>query len=83
MGGMTSITMSMLHPAIVERMVLISPTISGRLSTRINLSITPITLLERFGLGSLIVSSFERLVVGLTDYLMRPISFAERTGITA
>jgi pimeloyl-ACP methyl ester carboxylesterase/CRP-like cAMP-binding protein len=82
MGGMTSITMSMLYPAVVERMVLISPTISGRLSTRINLSIAPITVLERFGLGSLIVSSFERLMVGITDYLMRPISFAERTGIT-
>lgn len=82
MGGMTSLSMALLYPAVVERMVLISPTISGRLSTRINISIAPITLMERFGLGSLIVSSIERLVVGVTDHLMRPISFAERTGIT-
>ncbi len=81
MGGMISLTIALIHPAIVERMVLISPTISGRLSTRINVSIAPITLLERFGLGSLIVSSVERTTVGITDHLMRPISFAERTGI--
>jgi pimeloyl-ACP methyl ester carboxylesterase len=82
MGGMTSLTMALRHPALVERMVLVGPTISGRLSTSINLLLSPITLLERFGLGSLIVSAFERLAVGLTDNVMRPVSFAERTGIT-
>jgi pimeloyl-ACP methyl ester carboxylesterase/CRP-like cAMP-binding protein len=55
---------------------------SGRLSRSINLMVSPITLLERFGLGSLIVSATERLMVGITDRLMRPVSFAERTGIT-
>jgi len=44
--------------------------------------ISPITLLERFGLGSLIVSAVEQVMVGITDSLMRPVSFAERTGIT-
>ena len=32
MGGMTSVTLALTHPALVERMVLLSPTISGRLS---------------------------------------------------
>jgi CRP-like cAMP-binding protein len=63
-------------------MVLIDPTISGRLSLYINLAVSPITLLERFGLGSLIVSAVERRMVGLTDRIMRPASYAERTGIT-
>jgi pimeloyl-ACP methyl ester carboxylesterase/CRP-like cAMP-binding protein len=82
MGGMTSLTLAIRHPALVERMVLIGPTISGRLSSSINLLLSPITLLERFGLGSLIVSALERLAVGVTDRVMRPVSFAERTGIT-
>jgi len=82
MGGMTSVTLALTHPALVERMVLLSPTISGRLSTSINFLISPITMMERFGLGSLLVSSVERTIVGLTDRLMRPVSFAERSGIT-
>jgi pimeloyl-ACP methyl ester carboxylesterase/CRP-like cAMP-binding protein len=82
MGGMTSITMALRHPALVERMVLIGPTISGKLSLYVNLLISPITLLERFGLGSLVVSTAEKVLVGISDRLMRPASFAERTGIT-
>ena len=82
MGGMTGLTLAMQYPALVERMVLLGPTISGRLSRAINLAISPITLLERFGLGSQIVSMAERTFVGITDRLMRPVSFAERTGIT-
>jgi CRP-like cAMP-binding protein len=45
--------------------------------------VSPITLLERFGLGSLLVSAFERTIVGLTDRIMRPASFAQRSGITS
>lgn len=82
MGGMTSVTMALRHPVLVERMVLIGPTITGNLSLMINLGISPVTMLERFGLGSLIVSSVERTFVGITDRLMRPASFAERSGIT-
>jgi pimeloyl-ACP methyl ester carboxylesterase/CRP-like cAMP-binding protein len=82
MGGMTSLTLALRYPVLVERMVLISPTISGRLSQYINLFVSPITLLERFGLGNLIVSTVERMAMDVTDRLMRPASFAERTGIT-
>lgn len=83
MGGMISLTMALRHPILVERMVLLGPTISGRLSQYINFFVSPITLLERFGFGSLIVSFFEQVMVGITDQLMRPASFAERTGITS
>ena len=82
MGGMISLTMALCYPALVERMVLIGPTISGRLSRHINLLVSPINMLERFGLGSLLVSTTERAMMGITDRLMRPASFAERTGIT-
>jgi pimeloyl-ACP methyl ester carboxylesterase/CRP-like cAMP-binding protein len=83
MGGMISLTLALRYPALVERMVLLSPTISGRLSSYINLVVSPITLLERFGLGSWLVSAFERTIVGLTDRIMRPASFAQRSGITS
>jgi pimeloyl-ACP methyl ester carboxylesterase/CRP-like cAMP-binding protein len=82
MGGMIGITLALRHPVLVERMVLIGPTVTGRLSTYVNLVVSPITLMERFGLGSLLVSAGERSVVGITDRVMRPASFAERTGIT-
>ena len=82
MGGMISLTLALRYPALVERMVLISPTISGRLSPYINFVVSPITLLERFGLGSWIVSAFERTMMGLTDRIMRPASYAQRSGIT-
>ena len=81
MGGMISLTLALRYPPLVERMVLIDPTISGRLSRHINLLVSPINILERFGLG-LVVSATERLMVGITDRIMRPASFAERTGIT-
>ncbi|MBI5293128.1 MAG: alpha/beta fold hydrolase [Chloroflexi bacterium] len=82
MGGMIGLTLARRHPQLVERIVMLCPTLSGRLSTAINVFIFPITLLERFGLGSLIVSVVENVVVGITDRLMRPVSFAERSGIT-
>jgi pimeloyl-ACP methyl ester carboxylesterase/CRP-like cAMP-binding protein len=82
MGGMISLTMALRYPALIERMVLLNPTITGRLSNFINFVVSPVTLLDRFGLTSLVVSLVERIFVGVTDRIMRPASFAERTGIT-
>jgi pimeloyl-ACP methyl ester carboxylesterase/CRP-like cAMP-binding protein len=82
MGGMIGLTLALAHPVLIERMVLVCPTITGRLSTQVNLLISPITIMERFGLGRFLVSTVESLYVGLTDRLMRPVSFADRTGIT-
>ncbi|HMO57811.1 MAG TPA: alpha/beta fold hydrolase [Roseiflexaceae bacterium] len=82
MGGMTSITLALSRSERIERMVLLCPTISGRLSTRINLSISPITMLERFELANRLIAAAEPQVIGITDFLMRPVSFAERSGIT-
>ncbi len=82
MGGMIGIELALRHPILVERMVLLNPTISGRLSTSIRLLITPVFYLERVPLLNIIVHGLEKTIVGLTDWLMRPVSFAERTSIT-
>jgi pimeloyl-ACP methyl ester carboxylesterase len=82
MGGMIGLNLALSHPVLIERMVLICPTISGRLSTMINLTVSPVNFLERFGLGQFLVSAVEGAYVGITDRFMRPVSFADRTGIT-
>jgi len=81
MGGMTSVTMALSHPALIERLVLICPTISGKLSFWINTFISPITLLERSRIAGRIVAALEPYMLSMTDRLMRPASFAERTKI--
>ncbi len=82
MGGMIGIALARAYPVLVERMVLVSPTITGRLSTTINLMVSPVTMMERFGLGQFLVTAMERAFMGVTDRLMRPVSFADRSGIT-
>jgi pimeloyl-ACP methyl ester carboxylesterase/CRP-like cAMP-binding protein len=81
MGGMIGATLVMRHPALVDRLALICPTISGDLSARINWLISPITRLERFAATSLLVRAGEALIAGITDSLMRPVSFAQRSAI--
>jgi pimeloyl-ACP methyl ester carboxylesterase/DNA-binding response OmpR family regulator len=82
MGGMTSVTLSLRHPELVERMVLLCPTISGKLSTWINLLIAPITQIERSRVAGRVVSRLEPYMLNVTDRLMRPASFAARSGIS-
>ena len=83
MGGMISITTALKHSILVERMVLLSPTISGKLSTWANWLLAPVTLMERFSLGSAVVTAVEKSIVGLTDRLMRPALFAQRSDISS
>jgi pimeloyl-ACP methyl ester carboxylesterase len=81
MGGMISLTLTLRHPDLVERMVLLCPTISGQLSLFINLFISPVTILERFRLADWLVSLLEPQMVGVTDRLMRP-SFAANSEVS-
>jgi pimeloyl-ACP methyl ester carboxylesterase len=81
MGGMISLTMALRHPELVERMVLLCPTISGRLSLFMNLFISPVVVLESVPLLDAIAGLLEPLLVGITDRLMRPASLSERSGI--
>lgn len=82
MGGMISLTSAIHTPELIERIVCISPTITGKLSRTTNTFIAPVNILENSPIGGLIVHGIESLLKGLTDRLMRPISFADRTKIT-
>jgi pimeloyl-ACP methyl ester carboxylesterase len=82
MGGMISLTLTLRHPDLVERIVLLCPTITGRLSLFINLFISPVTFLERFHIAGWLVSLLEPQMVGITDRLMRPASFSDRSGVS-
>jgi pimeloyl-ACP methyl ester carboxylesterase/CRP-like cAMP-binding protein len=82
MGGMISVTLALRYPQLVDRMVLLCPTISGHLSTYINLVVSPITMLERHPIASRAVAVLEPSMLAVTDRIMRPASFAERTEIT-
>lgn len=83
MGGMISLTLALRHPELVERLVLLCPTISGQLSLFINLFISPVTVLERSRVTGWLVSMLEPQMVGITDRLMRPASFAENSLVSA
>jgi pimeloyl-ACP methyl ester carboxylesterase len=82
MGGMIGLTLALQRPELIERMVLLCPTISGHLSAWINTFVSPITMLERFGMANRALAALEPHMVKVTDRLMKPASFAERSGIS-
>ena len=85
MGGMISMEVALRHRPLVERMVLLNPTVSGNLSTFINLFISPLIMLERAPLGGQLVGLLERtpLGYGYTNRVLGPISFAQRAIISS
>ncbi len=82
MGGMISVTLTLQHPELVNRMVLICPTISGELSLFINMFMSPFVMMERFGPTRRLVELLEPQMLSITDRLLKPALFADRTGIT-
>jgi pimeloyl-ACP methyl ester carboxylesterase len=81
MGGMISLTLALRYPELVERMVLLCPTISGQLSLFMNLFVSPGIILESF-VASQVSRLLEPYLLGLADRLMRPASFSERSGVS-
>lgn len=81
MGGMITLTLTLRHPELVERIILLCPTISGRLSLFMNLFISPGIIVERF-VAPQISKVLQPYLTNLTDRLMRPASLSERGGIT-
>jgi pimeloyl-ACP methyl ester carboxylesterase/CRP-like cAMP-binding protein len=82
MGGMISMSLALQHPHLVERMVLLCPTVSGNLSVWINTLISPITMIEQVPAFNKALSALEPSLLRVTDRLMRPASFAARTEIS-
>jgi pimeloyl-ACP methyl ester carboxylesterase len=81
MGGMISLVLALRYPELVDRLILLCPTISGRLSQRNNLTLAPFVIMEHFPLTQALVSTLEP-IVPLTDRLLRPSMFADRTRVS-
>ncbi len=82
MGGMIALSLALRYPDLLDRMILICPTVSGRLSFWINSFVSTLTMFERSPLGGSILARLELPMLRLTDRLMRPASFADRTDIS-
>jgi pimeloyl-ACP methyl ester carboxylesterase/CRP-like cAMP-binding protein len=82
MGGQISATLALRHPMLVERMVLLNPALSGRLSTRVNLLLAPHVLSERFRFMEWLLYVLAKTPLDYTDYLLRPSNFAERARVS-
>lgn len=82
MGGQIAMTLALRFPVLLERLVLLNPAVSGRLSSFVNFIVAPHILLERFSWTGRLLTLLERTPLNYTDYLLRPISFAERAVIS-
>lgn len=82
MGGMIALTLALRHPDLIERLVLLSPTISGHLTRFINMVVSPITMVEQFIVADRLISLLEKNVAWATDKIMRPASLAARTDMS-
>lgn len=82
MGGMISLTMALRHPELIDRMVLLCPTITGNLSILINAVYRPLALLEQSAVAGKLMEVLDPHMVTLTDSFMRPASFSDRTDIS-
>ncbi|MGF1504917.1 MAG: alpha/beta fold hydrolase [Anaerolineae bacterium] len=81
MGGMISVMVAKNKPDLLERMILLCPTISGDLALLIDLLLLPFVTMERFPPSNALGTALEPLV-GITDSLMRPALFADRSRIS-
>lgn len=81
MGGMISLTVALRHPQLVERLVLLSPTITGKLTLFINLFVSPLTLIEGSRITSKIGGLINPYILGFVDQLLRPAAFSERSKV--
>jgi pimeloyl-ACP methyl ester carboxylesterase len=83
MGGMIGITLTLSYPLLVERLVLLNPAISGRLSTFVNTLVAPHIMFERFDATGRLLSFLEQTPLDYSDRLLKPIAFAERAEISS
>jgi pimeloyl-ACP methyl ester carboxylesterase/CRP-like cAMP-binding protein len=82
MGGQIAATLALRHPLIVERMVLLNPALSGRLSTRVNLLLRPHVWAERYRFLEWLIYILAQTPLDYTDHLLKPTNFAERARVS-
>jgi pimeloyl-ACP methyl ester carboxylesterase/CRP-like cAMP-binding protein len=81
MGGQIAATTALRYPVLVDKLVLLNPALSGRLSTRVNLTMGPHVVAERFRLLEWILHYAAKTPLDYTDKILVPTNFAERTRI--
>jgi pimeloyl-ACP methyl ester carboxylesterase/CRP-like cAMP-binding protein len=77
MGGQIATTIALQSPLLVERMVLLNPAITGRLSQRVNMLFAPHVLIERLPFMEWLIALLARTPIDYTDWLLKPSNFAE------
>lgn len=82
MGGQISATLALQNPMLVERMVLLNPALSGRLSTRVNMLVAPHVWAERYPFMEWLIYALAQTPLDYTDYLLKPSNFAERAHVS-
>src|SRR5438067_1641767 len=81
MGGQIAATLSLRHPMLIDRMVLLNPALSGRLSTRVNLLIKPHVWAEQYRFLEWLIYILAQTPLDYTDSLLKPVNFAERARV--
>jgi pimeloyl-ACP methyl ester carboxylesterase/CRP-like cAMP-binding protein len=82
MGGQIAATLALRYPALVEQLVLLNPSLSGRLSSRVNLLLSPHVYAERFRFLEWLLHILAKTRLDYTDWLLKPSNFAERALIS-
>jgi pimeloyl-ACP methyl ester carboxylesterase len=82
MGGQIAATLALRYPVLVEKLVLLNPSLSGRLSTRVNLTMGPHVMAERFRLLEWLLYVAAKTPIDYTDRILKPTNFAERARIS-
>src|SRR5438874_4597025 len=62
MGGMIGLTLTLKYPKLIERLILLCPTISGHLSMFINMFVAPTMFIERLPGAGWIAALFEHQI---------------------
>jgi pimeloyl-ACP methyl ester carboxylesterase/CRP-like cAMP-binding protein len=82
MGGQIAATLALRYPVLVDKLVLLNPAMSGRLSTRVNLTMRPHVMAERFRVLEWLLYYAAKTPIDYTDKLLKPTNFAERARIS-
>lgn len=83
MGGQIAAALALRYPVLVDKLVLLNPALSGRLSTRVNLLMKPHVAAERFRLAEWLLHLGAKTPIDYTDWILKPSNFAERAAISA